>query len=246
MPMSKFTYGHLLWFGDPPVPPEPSPYLLGWNPALSKFKPYGLPVKKLARCSRASAQFVQETKQMMERVPAGIVTALKSYGLAVIPVADIFDCVEWLSFAGPRGHDGKGSWQRIAGLCMFDGHLLLLGSHRINERGYYVPVQDAQATFNHELGHCLDAALKYISQSREFLECVAADIEKIKGSDLHFYRYLLQGLPAGPSEIFAECFAFTQGAHCLQLRTRSLSEYFPSSCQFVKELVDRLSSTTNH
>jgi len=246
MPMAQFNYGNLLWFGTPPVPPEPRRYCLGWNPALSKFKPYTLPVKKLARCSKATPEFVAEAKDMYENIPPGIKNVLTDYGCAVLPVDDIYDAIDWIWLSEPRGHKDKFSWAEIGGLCMFTGHLLLIANHVIDHRGFRVKRSRPQATFNHELGHCFDAALKYISQTPEFLRCVLADVEKIEGSDRLFYQYLLASLPQGPSEIFAECFALTQGAHCLQLSTRSLADYFPSCYQFVKELVDRLSSTNSN
>jgi hypothetical protein len=241
--MSKFDPGNLLWFGAPPVPPEPKPYLLGWNPALSKFKPYGLPVKKLARSSMASSDFVELTKSMMDNVPPTIQTALIKYGVAVLPAKDVFDAVLWLNWDGPRGHDGRLSWKTISGLCLFDGHLLLICQNREDERGY-IRNEKFQGLFNHELGHCLDRALDLVSSSPAFLACVAADIAKLTAIDKAIYQYLLQPDLAGPSEIFAECFACTQGLCCVESWTKDMPTYFSSSYQFVKELVGRLSVPT--
>jgi hypothetical protein len=241
--MSQFASGNLLWFGAVPAPPAPLPYLLGWNPALSRFKPYGLPVKKLARSSEASADFVAQTKSMMDKVAPGIKAALAKFGVAVLPVRDVFDAVLWLPFAAPRGHKDRFSWKNIPGVCLLDGHLLVICQNREDERAY-IRNENIQGVFNHELGHCLDRALALISSKPEFLACVAADIKKLTALDQAIYRYLLQPDLAGPSEIFAECFACTQGLCCIESWTKDMPTYFSSSFQFVKELVGTPSSTS--
>jgi hypothetical protein len=237
--MTKYNQGNLLWIGAPPVPPEPKPYLLGWNPALSRFKPHGLPIKKLATCSRAPAEFVSQTKSMLDAVPPGIKAALAKYGFAVLPVRDIYDAVLWLSYSGPRGHGDRFTWKPISGLCMFDGHLLLITQCHEDERGYHL-ADNRQGVFNHELGHCFDAALGYFSKSPEFMACYAEDVAKLCVFNQVIYRYLLQPGEAGPSETVAECFAVTQGPSCLLSSAKDMPEYFPSSFLFVKNQVDRL------
>ena len=239
--MSKFDPGNLLWFGTTPAPPEPLPYLLGWNPALSRFKPYGLPVKKLARSSEASADFVAQTKSMLDKVDPGITAALAKFGVAVLPTRDVYDAILWLPFATPRGHEDRFSWKTIPGVCLIDGHLLVVCEYREEDRGY-VRSENIQGVFNHELGHCLDRALDFISSKPEFLACVAADIKKLTPLDRAIYRYLLQPDLAGPSEIFAECFACTQGLCCVESWTKDMPEYFSSSFQFVKKLVGSLTA----
>ncbi len=237
--MSKFNPGNLLWFGTAPVPPEPKPYLLGWNPALSRFKPFTLPIKKLARSSSASTDFVASTRSMMEKVPPGIQAPLIKYGVAVLPALNIWDVSLWLSYGGPRGHGDRFKWPGISGLCMFDGHLLLICEAHESEK-QYIRTTNLQGIFNHELGHCLDRALEHVSKSAEFLACVAEDVAKLTSLDKAIYRYLLQEGEAGPSEIFAECFACTQGLCCVNSWTKDMPVYFKSSFQFVQELVGRL------
>lgn len=239
--MSRFNPGNLLWFGAAPVPPQPKPYLLGWNPALRRFKPYTLPVKKLATSSRASTEFVSLTKSMMDDVPPGIMAPLVKYGVAVLPARDIYDAVLWLSFNGPRGHGDRFTWKAISGLCMFAGHLLLITECKEDERGYHI-ADNRQGVFNHELGHCLDEALGMISETPEFMSCFVADVAKLSAIDQLIYRYLLQPGKAGPSELWAECFACTQGLCCINSWTKDMPEYFPSSYLFVKNQVDRLSA----
>jgi hypothetical protein len=243
--MSRFNAGNLLWFGAPPVPPEPSPYLLGWNPALRKFKPFGLPVKKLACANQASAAFVAQIKSMIEKVPPGIQATLIEFGVAILPGYVIFDiCHFSFPYHSPRGHDGRMSWSKIAGLSMFEGHLLIVCQYRDLGQGL-VLVDNAQGIFNHELGHCLDAALKYISKHPEFLARYAADIAKLSASDRAMYQYFLQPDEAGPSEAFADLFACTQGESCVSYWTKKLPEAFPSCFEFVKNLVEGLMTTSS-
>ena len=97
--------------------------------------------------------------------------------------------------------------------------------------------------FTHEAGHGLDAALKYISQTPEFLICVAADIEKFDALNRAIYRYLLQPMPTGPSEIFAECYGATQGQCAVVSHVKDMPIYFPQSFRFVQELVAKLCFT---
>jgi len=240
--MSKFDPGNLLWFGAAPVPPQPSPYLLGWNPALRKFKPFGLPVKQLARYSKASSDFVTRTKSMLDNVHPGIQAVLIKYGVAVWPVGDIYDASMWLSWDGPRGHGDRFTWKTISGLCLFEGHLLVLCECR-EDGTRYIRCDNRQGVFNHELGHCLDRALALISASPEFLACYAADFKQLSDSNKALYRYLLQPDLAGPSELFTECFAATQGLGCFPNGPKNMPEYFPSSYQFVSDLVGRLTSS---
>ncbi|MBU6455227.1 MAG: hypothetical protein KGS72_25885 [Cyanobacteria bacterium REEB67] len=240
--MKKFNYGHLLWFGTPPVTPEPKPYLLGWNPALANFKPFGLPVKELASSSRADVDFVASIQAMIDAVPADILSVVRKFGMAVLPVADLYDVISWLPYLGPGGTwEKRTQWDTVSGVCLFDGHLSVVARNYREERGYY-KAENRQGVFNHELGHGFDAAFEYISQTREFLECVAADIEKLDRLNQRIYAYLLQSMPTGPSEIFAECFAAILGMCAVPSWTKDMPVYFPESFGFVKRLVDDLSS----
>ena len=240
--MHKSDYGHLLWFGSPPPLPEPRPYLLGWNPALSRFKPFGLPVKELITSSRADAAFVTSIQNMVDAVPADIQNIVKDFGMAVLPVRDLYDVISWLSYLGPGGTwEKRVQWDTVSGVCLIDGHLLVVARNHRTERGYY-QADNRQGVFNHELGHGFDAALEYISQTREFLECVAADIEKLDRLNQRIYAYLLQSMPTGPSEIFAECFGAIRGMCAVPSWTKDMPVYFSESFGFVKRLVDNLSS----
>jgi hypothetical protein len=244
--MKKFNYGNLLWFGTPPPTPEPKPYLLGFNPALSRFKPFGLPLKDLARASSADAQFVADIKAMMERVPPEIQDVVRKYGVAVIPVRDIFDVVLWLSWSGPQGYsDGRFSWETVSGLCQFGGHLLTI-SRNATRNGTYITCDNRQGVFNHELGHCLDYALGKFSESPEFLAAHAADVAELPDYHQRDHAYLLQEGLVGPLETFAECFASTHGACAIEYWTDKMPVRFSRCYQLVKSLVDNLSAPSSN
>ena len=238
--MKTFNPGNLMWFGTAPTPPAPKPFSFGWNPALSRFKPFTLPIKQLARSSQANTDFVGSVRAMMSNVHPGIQAPLIKYGVAVLPVKDIYDISLWLPYSAPRGHQDRFSWKRISGCALFEGHLLVVGRNREDHNGRYVCHDNHQGLFNHELGHCLDRALNLISASPEFLACWAADAANISGVDRQIYQYFLQASPTGPSETFADCFACVQGLSSVEYWTTRLPILFPSSFKFVQDLVERL------
>ncbi len=81
-----------------------------------------------------------------------------------------------------------------------------------------------------------------VACGENFLACFAADVEKLSACDRAIYRYLLQPHPAGPSELFAECFAATQGGCAIEYWTKKMPEIFPQSYNFVLELVGKLNA----
>lgn len=250
--MTSIPFHRLRWFGKAPQLPEQpkwASYLSKtWNPALKKFRPHGLPLAKLAQCTRAREPFLRQADTIMAKLPAAVLAKLEGYGALVLPVYDIFDYVEWLPYSGPRGHQDRFSYAYLTGLCGHDGRVLVLCETYCRD-GRRLLNDNAEGVFNHECGHCLDAACGYVSRSHEFLACVAEDIErlieKIGTARMQaVFSYYLQVMPAGPSEIFAEGFASTMGKGCHSYRPDDFREAFPKSCQFIANLIASLPSPT--
>ncbi|MBK7838555.1 MAG: hypothetical protein IPP57_14455 [Candidatus Obscuribacter sp.] len=110
--------------------------------------------------------------------------------------------------------------------------------------GYYRKVDGRQGTFNHELAHCVDAALDYISESPEFVAAWKSDVERIRAklapSHQSALSYIIADEPQGPSETFAEIVAAFMGGGCLAYYANDWEDVMPASYAFVQHLLQNL------
>lgn len=247
--MAKVSLSNLIWFGEAPLPPPKTWKGLKLFPRLVSFRPFGLKVKELCQSTSASEEFRQTCREIAKTVPENLRLVAEKYGIATYPVYDIYEALGWaeaLSHDGPRGHGDKFTWRHISGLCSRRGHLVVLAEFVERDNRKY-RAENRQGVFNHEFMHCIDEALDMISQKAEFLACVAKDIErineKLSPSQKAALHYFLAQAPQGPSEIFAECGAARLGECAVTYWTQDFCDWFPSSYEFVSNLVESSAET---
>ncbi len=241
--MAKPDFNRVLWFGEAPTPPPRTWRYLGLQPQLRNFRPYGLKMLELATRTTASQEFIRSIGVMVAATPEYLKPLLADYGVAVAPIRDIYEVCDWHFMNGPRGHGDRFTWAAVSGLCQDKGHLLVITEYAQRD-GYYRKVDGRQGTFNHELAHCVDAALDYISESPEFVAAWKSDVERIRAklapSHQSALSYIIADEPQGPSETFAEIVAAFMGGGCLAYYANDWEDVMPASYAFVQHLLQNL------
>lgn len=241
--MAKPDFNRVLWYGEAPTPPPRTWRYLGFQPQLHKFRPHGLKMLELATVTTASQEFINSIRDMVSATPEYLKPLLADYGVAVAPIRDIYEVCDWHFMNGPRGHGDRFSWAAVSGLCQNNGHLLVITEYA-QRAGYYRKMDGRQGTFNHELAHCIDAALDYISKSPEFVAAWRSDVERIRArlalSHQAALAYIIADEPQGPSETFAEIVAAFLGGGCLTYYADDWEHVMPSSYAFVQYLMQNL------
>jgi len=137
----------------------------------------------------------------------------------------------------PRGWPRGSTWDEAEGLHKGSRKEIATTRYFKKRNGELVETKRARGVVYHETGHGFDQSHGYISHSEAFRRAYAEDIKKIKGRDLRKdLKYYLQKGDAGPSEAFAEVFAWETGNTGAGWWT-DIRKYFPETTKFMKGLL---------
>ncbi len=236
----------LIWLGEPPTPPAEPRFFSRFQWRYKRFKPFAVPVRRINRDTHASKETRELMRAIIETLPPFPLKVMAQYGVAMLPVHDLWDDIWYILGWGARGYDRTDGYDYVGGICAKDGHLAVVAERvKIRDRGW-MKQENLVGIMWHELGHSFDHALAaYLgldvdcfSESPAFRQAWLEDSSALKGSYRAQFAYFLQPDGGGESEAFAECFAVNGEHSCIDSNIKNFPIYFPRCLALVKAAVE--------
>lgn len=157
----------------------------------------GLAVQAHGTASKKHREAVQG---FAEALPAGIVEALRNFGVKIQAIGTIGDIIGEEEAKNRRIAVGAGAYNKKNKVISVS-EKSVSGEHRHGA---------AAKTFRHEVGYAIDWSLERLSQSDPYAAAVAADVAAMSDEDKENYAYFIsqrEGEKTKRGETFAENFA---------------------------------------
>jgi predicted Zn-dependent protease len=172
-------------------------------------------------------------------IPTRALKTMADRGVKIRAGAKLTELKPELKGVHPRGWPAGTTWDTAEG-C-FDRsskEVLVTELYRPIGKREFAPSTRVRGVALHESGHAFDQALDTPSaNSKSFAEAYKADKKAISKDDKHKLKYFMQKGNAGPSEAFAEVFAWVTGqAGSLRYDIRPS---FPRVTKLIKDAADR-------
>lgn len=197
--------------------------------------PGELPIRIFGQVTPA---FVEKMTAAVQQVPAAIRDTMARAGIEVYVARHIYDAMPELKGLRARGWGGAG-FAGVGGVFNPRRRAVLTAETVKRGRKFVEESDDRRrGTMLHEMGHGWDAALGKASRSPEFRAAYDADAREIRragGNVRAQNRYFLQQGDAGPSEAWAEVFAWIIGRGGASF---DVSQNWPRVKAFLKQLIE--------
>lgn len=157
----------------------------------------------------------------------------QSFGLTILLTPTKNEARPDLINQKPRGYDTGGGYDNCPGFFM-PGEKKIYVAEKYGVYSQPFRVSDSVLeTILHECGHAYDAMRADASKSEAFLTVYRQDCGKLTNESRRGVTYFLQADSAGPSELFADLFAFAMAPELKD--ESSVKTCFPLTYQFMKD-----------
>ena len=163
-----------------------------------------------SKLKAVSPIFIDRIKEVCATAPLPVLIFLKAKGATIVVAPSIVENDMRLQNTVPRGWSDEHNWKNSPALTT--GTEVQVGQYRLDARsGEYIDTSPEMGVVRHELGHALDHALDYFTNSEEFRHPYLLDLAKVPPEHAAKLEYMMQKAGSGPSECFAELFCYKLG-----------------------------------
>jgi tetratricopeptide (TPR) repeat protein len=184
-----------------------------------------------------STSTIATFKGALNRLPLPVQNILAGMAIKISITPTLADKFPALAFQEGRGYEGQ-TYKRCPGMYKHD--TIILCERLIDEGSNEVeaPMTSAHMTetFNHEIGHALDACLGQYSMKDDYRHAYYLDLAGIPADAAARLAYYMQKSEAGQQESCAEITAV-----CLNLAVpdaEDIKTYFPLTMAFIKKTIN--------
>lgn len=206
----------------------------------------------IKQVGNVESYFFEKMTSLVRRIDIRIARLTEQAGVKISLVPTVVSHVPELLNSHPRGW-AEGETFRHVDACCLGWREILIAQGCLDVHGCLNDSKRWRGAFFHELGHAVDFALGWFSNSKSFIEAYLADVSEIIGTPWEeCFLYCLQGLElsnsssAGLEETFAEVYAALSGSSGNQHETMMILYKFRRTARVVAERLSQLNSSLSY
>jgi hypothetical protein len=181
-------------------------------------------------------EFKSELISAITTIPAPVLKTMASNGVTIRAGTRMTELNPELKGVHPRGWPAGMTWDSAeGGYNTAERALSVAETLRPAGSKAFVRSTRIRGVVLHESGHAFDHSLGYMSRTPSFIDAYKADVRGIPKETKDGLRYYLQKGNAGPSEAFAEIFAWNAGDAGAG---RDIRQHFPRVSALVKQAIE--------
>jgi hypothetical protein len=182
--------------------------------------------------------FIKHVQSKLDQLPANVLQSLERKGYKILAAETIPAAIPELAQLTPRG------WSRSTNFFNSDGthddvSKRIIAPMKVLQDGQFEDVSRDNVVV-HQIGHALDFAHGFLSNSPEFIRAYDADMNNIQEKDNHIYKYFSQKDGPGRQETFASIFGVAFGMPENESDRKFLTEKFPNVMEVVRKQIKEL------